>query len=127
MMLDSSPVVAVVAVADLDRGKEFYGGTLGLQEADFSDPGGVLYACGAGTQLLVYQSDFAGTNQATTAAWQVEDLEAELSTLRSNGITFEQYDMPGVEREGDIHAIGGIRAAWFKDPDGNILNLVNRS
>jgi catechol 2,3-dioxygenase-like lactoylglutathione lyase family enzyme len=126
-MLDSSPVVAVVAVADLDRGKEFYGGTLGLREADFSDPGGVLYACGAGTQLLVYQSDFAGTNQATTATWQVEDLEGELSTLRSNGITFEQYDMPGVEREGDIHTIGGIRAAWFKDPDGNILNLVNRS
>jgi catechol 2,3-dioxygenase-like lactoylglutathione lyase family enzyme len=126
-MLESSPVVAVVAVADLDRGKGFYGGTLGLQEADVSDPGGVLYVCGAGTQLLVYQSSFAGTNQATAAAWQVDDLDAEVSALGSKGIVFERYDMPGVEREGDIHQIGGIRAAWFKDPDGNILNLVTRS
>ena len=125
-MLESSPVVAVVAVADLDRGRGFYGGTLGLGEADVSYPGGVLYVCGAGTQLLVYQSSLAGTNQATAALWQVEDLDAEVSDLRSKGITFEQYDMPGVEREGDIHRIGGLSGAWFKDPDGNILNLVTR-
>jgi catechol 2,3-dioxygenase-like lactoylglutathione lyase family enzyme len=126
-MLQDAPVAAVVAVADLDRGTEFYAGTLGLKEADSSDPGGVLYACGAGTQLLVYQSSFAGTNQATSASWQVEDLDAEVSALRGKGIAFEQYDLPGVEREGDIHSVGGLRAAWFKDPDGNILNLVTRA
>ncbi|HEX3056325.1 MAG TPA: VOC family protein [Gaiellaceae bacterium] len=125
-MLASSPVAAVIAVVDLDRGKEFYGGTLGLKESDAGDPGGVLYACGNGTQLLVYQSSFAGTNQATAAGWQVDDIDAEVSALQSRGIAFEQYDMPGVEREGDIHSIGDLRAAWFKDPDGNILNLVAR-
>jgi catechol 2,3-dioxygenase-like lactoylglutathione lyase family enzyme len=123
-MLDSSPVVAVVAVADLDRGKEFYGGTLGLKESGVDEPGGVLYLCGGNTQLLVYQSNFAGKNQATAAAWQVADLDAEVSALRSRGITFERYDMPGVTREGDVHSFGNRRAAWFKDPEGNILNLV---
>ena len=58
------------------------------------------------------------------AAWQVADLDAEVSALRSRGITFERYDMPGVTREGDIHSFGNRRAAWFKDPEGNILNLV---
>lgn len=123
-MLDSSPVVAVVAVADLDRGKEFYGGALGLKESGADEPGGVLYLCGGGTQILVYQSDFAGENQATAAAWQVADLDAEVSALRSRGIMFEHYDMPGVTREGDIHSFGNRRGAWFKDPEGNILNLV---
>jgi hypothetical protein len=98
-----------------------------LQQADVGDPGGVLYVCGGGTRLLVYQSGFAGTNQATAASWEVEDLEGEASALRSKGITFEQYDMPSVVREGDIHLLGDLKAAWFKDPEGNILNLVTRS
>ena len=125
-MLHISPVVAVVAVADLNRAREFYGKTLALEEADNTDPGGVLYACGGGTRLLVYQSGFAATNQATAAAWEVEDLDAEVSDLKLKGITFEQYDMPGVQREGDIHRIGERKAAWFKDPDGNILNIITR-
>lgn len=127
-MLDSSPVVAVVAVADLNRGKEFYGGTLGLTQSDLDDPAGVMYACGNGTRLLVYESSFAGTNQATAASWEVNDLDAEISALKAKGVAFEQYDIPGAERDGDIHRIGdGLKAAWFTDPDGNILNLVART
>jgi predicted enzyme related to lactoylglutathione lyase len=125
-MLASSSVVAVVAVGDLEGAKEFYGGTLGLQPSEVEEPGGVMYACGGGTQILVYQSGYAGTNQATAASWQVDDVDGEVSALRSKGVSFEQYDLPGVEREGDIHTMGGLRAAWFKDPEGNILNLVSR-
>jgi catechol 2,3-dioxygenase-like lactoylglutathione lyase family enzyme len=126
-MLASSPVVAVVAVKDLDRAQEFYGGTLGLQPAPETDPGGVLYACGGGTQLLVYTSGYAGTNQATAASWQVDDLEGTIADLKSKGITFEQYDnIPGLERDGEIHRSGSIAGAWFKDPDGNILNVLSR-
>ena len=126
-MLGSSPVVAVVAVSNLERGKEFYGTTLGLPQGDMEDPGGVMYACGNGTQLFVYESSFAGTNQATAATWEVSELETEVSALQSRGVSFEQYEMPGVEHVGVIHKIGdGLSAAWFKDPDGNILNLVSR-
>jgi len=72
------------------------------------------------------ESDYAGTNQATAASWQVADIDQEIAALKEKGITFEQYDLPGVTHTGDVHTVGGLKAAWFKDPDGNILNLVNR-
>ena len=124
-MLTNSPVVAVVAVRDLESARTFYEGTLELAPGD-EEPGGVLYTCAGGSQLLVYQSTFAGTNEATSASWQVDDLDVEIADLTEKGIAFEHYDIPGAERDGAVHVIGGLRAAWFKDPDGNILNLVNR-
>ena len=79
--------------------------------------------------LLVYPSEYAGTNRATGATWAVgDDFEAVIEDLREKGVTFEQYDLPGrTTREGDIHVMGEMRAAWFKDPDGNILSLVNQA
>jgi catechol 2,3-dioxygenase-like lactoylglutathione lyase family enzyme len=124
-MLSNARIAAVVAVADLEKGRDFYSGTLGLA-VDEEEPGGILYACGGGTRLLVYESGFAGTNEATAVSWEVDDLEGELSALRGKGIAFEQYDLPGVTREGDIHVMGSTRGAWFKDPDGNILSVVSR-
>jgi catechol 2,3-dioxygenase-like lactoylglutathione lyase family enzyme len=125
-MLGDSNVVAVVAVNDLARGKDFYGGTLGLQESDTDEPGGMLYSCGGGSLLLVYESSYAGTNQATAASWQVGDIEQEISGLTARGVSFEHYDLPGATQEGDVHVIGSLKAAWFKDPDGNILCLASR-
>lgn len=123
-MLGSSTIYAVVAVKDLAKGKEFYGGTLGLKVAG-DDPGGVMYACGNGSKLFVYESQFAGTNQATAASWEVSDIKAAIEELKGKGISFESYDIPNVTHDGDVHVIGELKAAWFKDPDGNILNLVN--
>ena len=125
-MLADSPVVAVVAVSDLDGAKAFYGDTLGLRPSGIEEPGGVLYTGASGSQLLVYQSGYAGGNQATAASWQVDDLEGEIETLQAKGVSFEEYDIPGIERDGVIHTTGDLRAAWFKDPEGNILNLVTR-
>lgn len=128
-MLGSSPVAAVVAVKDIERAKEFYGGTLGLSAAAEESQDGVYYECGGGTRLFVYQSGYAGTNQATAVSWEVDDVRAEVEALQRNGVSFEEYDsIPNVTRDGAIHhaqAIG-ITAAWFKDPDGNILNVVSR-
>jgi catechol 2,3-dioxygenase-like lactoylglutathione lyase family enzyme len=126
-MLADSPVVAVVAVSDLNGARTFYSETLGLTPSGMDEPGGVLYDCGGGTRLLVYESGFAGKNEATAASWQVDDLEGEIAALEAKGIAFEEYDLPGIERVGAIHTTGGIRAAWFKDPEGNILNLVRRA
>ena len=79
------------------------------------------------TSILVYESQFAGTNRATAATWMVEDdLEGVVQALKSKGVTFEHYDFPGMKRDGDLHVTGKSRAAWFKDPDGNILALVGR-
>lgn len=125
-MLGDITITAVVAVKDIDAAKEFYEGKLGLV-ASGDDPDGIYYKCGDG-KLLVYKSQYAGTNQATGAGWSVDDLQAVVDGLKSKGVTFEQYDMPNVEREGDIHSYSGgeFKAAWFKDPDGNIFALDQR-
>ncbi len=121
-MLGNANACATIAVKDLDEAKKFYEETLGLQK-DKESPGGVLYKSGS-SKVFVYPSQFAGTNQATTATWDVDNIEQVVQELKGKGVTFEQYDnLPGVTREGDIHIMGDTKAAWFKDPSGNILNI----
>jgi catechol 2,3-dioxygenase-like lactoylglutathione lyase family enzyme len=122
-MLKDSNVCAVLAVKDLEKAKDFYENKLGLG-AGKEDPGGVLYKS-ADSVLYVYKSeDNAGTNKATAAAWNVDDIEKAVEDLSSRGVKFEHYDLPGTKREGDIHVMGPVKGAWFKDPSGNILNIV---
>lgn len=123
-MLAGNEAIATVAVKDLKAARKFYEGTLGLREKNVQGGAAVTYGAG-GSDILVYQSEFAGTNQATAATWSVGDVEAEVRQLRAKGITFEHYDMPGMTRKGDVHVAGDMKAAWFKDPDGNIHALVS--
>jgi catechol 2,3-dioxygenase-like lactoylglutathione lyase family enzyme len=122
-MFNEGTVVATIAVSDISSAKEFYGGTLGLTMVD-DNPGGVTYKSGAG-KLFVYQSQMAGTNEATYASWEVDDVDAVVDDLKAKGITFEHYELPGMTREGDIHSMGQYKSAWFKDPDGNILSVAS--
>ncbi len=124
-MFAEGRVFATLAVKDLAAAKTFYGETLGLKQTD-ENPGGVTYESGGG-KLFVYQSPTAGTSQATCASWEVQNIESVAKELADKGITFEHYDFPGGTREGDIHIMGSMKAAWFKDPDGNILNVVSVS
>lgn len=125
-MLSDKNAVAVVAVKNMDAAKKFYEETLGLSSEKGDDMGGVYYKTG-NSGVFVYESQFAGTNKATGVTWGVgNDLEKIMSDLRSKGVKFEQYDIPGLTREGDVHVMGELKSAWFKDPDGNILNLVNQ-
>jgi catechol 2,3-dioxygenase-like lactoylglutathione lyase family enzyme len=122
-MLGTRNAVANVAVKDLARAKEFYERTLGLKKVD--EEGDELVVFESGDSVLnVYRSDYAGTNKATAVTWSVDDLEAEVRDLKAKGVTFEHYDMPETKLDGDIHVAGNMKVAWFKDPDGNILNLV---
>jgi catechol 2,3-dioxygenase-like lactoylglutathione lyase family enzyme len=124
-MLGDKTVAAVVAVKNMDAAKKFYEETLGLKKSQ-DGPGGVMYKSGD-SMVFVYESQFAGTNQATTATWGVgNDLDKIVADLKTKGVNFEHYDMPGGTREGDVHVMDDMRAVWFKDPDGNILNLVNQ-
>jgi catechol 2,3-dioxygenase-like lactoylglutathione lyase family enzyme len=112
-------------VTDFDAARSFYEGTLGLEPL-MEFPESVLYRSG-NTRLMVYRSDFAGTNKATGATWGVGDaLDAIVQELRSKGVAFEHYDLPDTTRDGDIHELGdGMRGVWFKDPSGNVISLVN--
>ena len=124
-MLGEREVMATVAVRDLDRAIEFYEGVLGLEAEGGQEMEVRVYRCGS-SKLLVYPSSYAGTNQATAATWNVgADVARIVRELEGKGVTFERYDFPGGRREGAVHVIGEIRSAWFKDPDGNILALVN--
>ena len=125
-MLADKEATATVAVKDLDRAKKFYEGTLGLRQV--ADEGGeaVVYQTGQ-SKLLVYRSEYAGTNKATSAGFVVgNDIEGEVQTLKGKGVHFEHYDLPGMKRQGDVHVADGMKAAWFKDPDGNILSMTSR-
>ena len=131
-MLGGKDAAATLAVKELAAARDFYENTLGLEQVAMEgfpdDAGAVLYRSG-NSAVLVYESAYAGTNQATAASWAVgEDFDSIVQSLRDKGVTFEHYDdLPGTTREGDTHLIGDMKAVWFKDPDGNILNLGNQS
>jgi catechol 2,3-dioxygenase-like lactoylglutathione lyase family enzyme len=125
-MLGEKDAIANIAVKNLDAAKKFYEGTLGLKQVRVEGGELVVYKSGS-TLLNVYVSRFAGTNKATAVTWSVgERIEEIVRALKSKGVTFEHYELPGLKVEGDIHIGGDTKIAWFRDPDGNILNLVNR-
>ena len=121
-MLGKSDAYATIAVNDVAAAKKFYAETLGLEQVSES-PGGIVYKSG-NSHVFVYPSMTAGTNQATYAGWTVEDVDGTVKALKDKGVTFEQYDdLPQVKRDGDVHIMGDLKAAWFKDPTGNILSI----
>jgi catechol 2,3-dioxygenase-like lactoylglutathione lyase family enzyme len=125
-MLKDKSSSAIVAVSDIDRARKFYRDTLGLQLADDSMGDSVLAFRTGDTQLIVYKSEFAGTNKANAAVWGVgNEIESIVQNLKSKGVSFEHYDDMDMKLEGDIHTTGDFKAVWFKDPDGNILHLNN--
>jgi catechol 2,3-dioxygenase-like lactoylglutathione lyase family enzyme len=125
-MLDDKDAVANVAVKNLEIAKKFYEGTLGFKPVR-SEGGEVITYKSGSTLLNVYKSQYAGTNKATAVTWMVGDeLDQIVRDLTSKGVSFERYDMPGLKREGDVYVGYDMRVAWFKDPDGNILNVVSR-
>lgn len=125
-MLGNRNAVANIAVSNLETARKFYEGILGLKPVDAEGEELIVFRSGNST-LNVYRSQYAGTNRATAVTWAVgDDVEGIVRALKAKGVTFEHYDMPDMAREGDIHVAGDLKVAWFKDPDGNILNIVNR-
>jgi catechol 2,3-dioxygenase-like lactoylglutathione lyase family enzyme len=125
-MLNDSNAIATVAVKDLDVAGKFYRDTLGLRQVDAEGDEVITLRTG-NTTINVYRSAYAGTNKATAVTWPVgNDLEGVVNDLKAKGVVFEHYDMPNSSRKGDIHVFGDLKVAWFKDPDGNIHNVVNR-
>lgn len=123
-MLETRDAVANIAVKDLGAARRFYE-KLGFRVVDEQDGERIVFGSGRSV-FNVYRSQYAGSNKATAVTWQVEDASKAVSDLRAKGVTFEHYDMPGMKREGDVHIGGGMKVAWFRDPDGNILNVFSR-
>lgn len=123
-MLSSSDAMATIAVKDLERARKFYRDTLGLTPVDSEQKSVASFRSGK-SMIVVYQSEFAGTNKATSATWNVPDAEPVVAALKEKGVKFEHYDLPGLTRKGDLHTHGSFKGAWLKDPDGNILHILS--
>jgi catechol 2,3-dioxygenase-like lactoylglutathione lyase family enzyme len=125
-MLRDRDAVANLAVKDLDVARQFYEGTLGFEPVGHEGDEVIVYRSGK-TTFNVYRSKEAGTNKATAVTWAVgDDVKAVAAALKAKGVAFEHYDMPGLTVDGDVHVGYGMQVAWFKDPDGNLLNIVGR-
>jgi predicted enzyme related to lactoylglutathione lyase len=124
-MLANAPIVPYIPAADIPRARKFYEDVLGLSVKEVY-AGGVIYECGKGSWVFMYPSPGAGTNKASTAFWSVDDVEAEVAALKSRGVTFEDYDSPGMKTVNGILTAGGAKTAWFKDTEGNILAISQR-
>jgi catechol 2,3-dioxygenase-like lactoylglutathione lyase family enzyme len=126
IMLSNKSALANIAVKNLKISRKFYENILELEEIDSVGDEVVVYRCG-NSAIIVYQSQYAGTNKATSATWKVgEDMDALVKELKSKGVPFEHYEMPNTTLKDDIHYDGDMKVAWFKDPDGNILNIINK-
>ena len=117
-MLSDAMLVTTVAVTDLERAKRFFAEQLGLPILD-ETPFAIRFGAGEGSQVSVRRGQ-PNIGQ-TVAHFEVADIEASVRDLTSRGVTFEEYESP--KTIGGIAQIGTARAAWFKDPDGNILGL----
>ena len=122
-MLQSSPLYAYLPAKDVSRAREFYEQRLGFKPGA-EEEGGVFYEFGEHTGCFLYPTPNAGTSRASQAFWKVDDIEREVAELKARGVTFEEYDLPGMKTENGIATGGGGKAAWFKDSEGNILALI---
>jgi catechol 2,3-dioxygenase-like lactoylglutathione lyase family enzyme len=125
-MLGNRNAAANIAVKDLAKAGDFYENTLGLKPVHREGEEVIVFASGD-TLINVYRSEFAGTNKATAVTWAVgDDIAKIVKALEDKGVPFEHYEWPGVTMDGHIHVHGDMKVAWFKEPEGNILNLINQ-
>ena len=122
-MLQNFPMYPYIPARDVARARRFYEDKLGFTPKE-ELAGGIVYQFGGATACFLYPSEHAGTSQASQAFWQVDDVEREVAALKSKGVQFEQYDMPGADRDSGIVTDGGAKAAWFRDSEGNIMAIV---
>jgi catechol 2,3-dioxygenase-like lactoylglutathione lyase family enzyme len=122
-MLADRPIHATLPATDLERAKRFYTEKLGLSP-ESEAPGGIFFRCGEGTRFLIFPSGGTASGSHTQMGWTVEDIEAEVADMKARGVVFEQYDTPYLKTVGSVATTGPIKAAWFKDSEGNLLGLV---
>jgi catechol 2,3-dioxygenase-like lactoylglutathione lyase family enzyme len=123
-MLSEQRVQAIIPSQDVAALRRFYEETLGLQPA-FEYPGAVMYGAAHGTRFAISRSGGRSDGSFTQMSFEVEDLDAEIEDLRRRGVVFEEYDGPTLKTEGGIARMPAGRAAWFRDPEGNMIGLIS--
>jgi catechol 2,3-dioxygenase-like lactoylglutathione lyase family enzyme len=119
-MLTHSRITTIVPVVDVTRARRFYETQLGLPSGEARPDGGVRYQV-EGTELLLSPRKEPANNPYTTVSFEVTDVAREVRDLEGRGVRFEDYDLPDLKTVGHVCVLGDEKAAWFKDPDGNVL------
>jgi catechol 2,3-dioxygenase-like lactoylglutathione lyase family enzyme len=128
-MLKDGRIATRLPAQDLNRARAFYADKLGLHPVEERE-GGLRYL-GAAGEFALFESAGTASGDHTQMGWEVEDIEATVSDLRSRGVVFEEYDVPGLKTVGGIAEIEGNypskgtgeRGAWFRDSEGNLLGI----
>lgn len=125
-MTDFKSAMAVLPATDIGRARAFYKDKLGLEpDPDMDEESGSMYSV-ADSKFLLYETSFAGTAKNTALTLEAADLNSAMAEMRGRGITFEEYDMPGLKTENGVAQMGNERGAWFIDSEGNIIAVVER-
>jgi len=123
MSLVNRAVAMMLPVTDVDRARTFYAESLGLSYTGTNDEGSALFALEGGTQLVLLPRPDSRPSESTAMSFEVDDVPSEITALKDRGVTFEDYDLPDFKTVDHVCEFGDERAAWFKDPDGNVLCL----
>jgi predicted enzyme related to lactoylglutathione lyase len=123
-MLKGFPVMTQISVTDIDRAKEFYEKKLGLRPDGIGEKNAEIYTCGEGSKFLIYAGGAKPQAENTIMSFNVRQIEVIVNEMKSRGVVFEEYDLPGIKTENSIASKGDLKSAWFKDIDGNIIAVT---
>jgi catechol 2,3-dioxygenase-like lactoylglutathione lyase family enzyme len=121
MSLAERGVAVMLPVEDVDRARKFYVESLGLDYTGTNGEGSAMFQLGGGAALMLLPRPGGARADSTAISWEVEDVVKEVEALEGQGVVFEDYDMPGLKTVGHVAEMEGEKAAWFRDPDGNVL------
>jgi catechol 2,3-dioxygenase-like lactoylglutathione lyase family enzyme len=121
-MLASAPLTTMLPVKNLDRARDFYVNKLGLEAEGLAADGKFLLRAG-GTRLALFPKPDGTKADHTAVSFQVADIAAAIRQLEARGVAFADYDLPGLKTVEHVCVLGAEKAAWFQDPEGNILCL----
>jgi catechol 2,3-dioxygenase-like lactoylglutathione lyase family enzyme len=122
-MLSGSLVTTILQVRDASDAVSFYRDRLGLDYRGTNTEGQEIFALGGGSGLALMPSPDATPTGRTELSFEVDDIVTEIRNLAENGVTFADYDLPGLTTLNHVCVLGSQKAAWFNDPDGNVLCL----
>lgn len=119
-MLTKSSTTTMLPVSDMDRAARFYRESLGLEEITPMPDGGRVFAAG-NDSLGLMAAEPGAQSKHTVLTFEVSDIRKEIAELSGRGVTFADYDLPDLKTVDHVAEMGGEKAAWFTDTEGNIL------
>jgi catechol 2,3-dioxygenase-like lactoylglutathione lyase family enzyme len=122
-VLSERPCYPTLPASDLNRARTFYREKLGLEPTQ-ETPAALFYTGGEGSRFILFPSQGKASGSHTQIGWQVPDIHAEVAQLKARGVVFEEYDFPGLKTVNSVAETGPVKAAWFKDSEGNLLGLA---